>query len=225
MSEVSVIICAFNAVKTLKETLQSIMNQTFDATEIILVNDGSTDATVDVTKEFPSVIVLNQPHSGVGTALNLGLSKAKYEFIAFIDSDDLWTPNSLELQIAMLRKNPQASGTIGWLEEFICPSLTFRHAARFQPRAPQVAWINGATLIRRSLYEALGDLNTKLSMGEWIDWIARAKSEGFLFVTHQNIILKRRLHPSSLSIQRKKLPRDGMLDLVRLALDRRKSLK
>ena len=62
-------------------------------------------------------------------------------------------------------------------------------------------------------------------MGEWIDWIARAKSEGFLFVTHQNIILKRRLHPSSLSIQRKKLPRDGMLDLVRLALDRRKSLK
>jgi len=225
MSQVSVIIGAFNAAKTLEETLESVTNQTLAASEIILVNDGSTDETIEVAKKFPEVIVLNQPHSGIGAAINQGLRRAKYEFIAFIDSDDLWTPNCLELQMAVLKENPQASGVIGWLEEFICPSLSTDEASRFQARAPQIAWSNGATLIRRSLYENLGDLHTGLLMGEWIDWIGRAKSSEHLFVSHQNIILKRRLHPLSLSIQSKTLPRNGMLDVVRLALERRKAAK
>jgi glycosyltransferase involved in cell wall biosynthesis len=225
MSQVSVIICAFNAAKTLEETLNSVANQTLAATEIILVNDGSTDTTVEVAKKFPQVTVVNQIHKGVGTAINNGLSRATSEFIAFIDSDDLWTPNCLELQMTTLKANPQASGSVGWLEEFICPSLTADQASRFKIRESQIAWVNGATLIRRSLYEKIGKLNTELTIGEWIDWISRAKNSKHQFVTHESIILKRRLHPSSLSIQRKKNPRDGMLDVVRLALERKKATK
>lgn len=107
---VSVIIPMYNASHYIAEALISVLGQTYDCWEIIAINDGSTDNTEDVVKEFfsiPGFCYLSQTNSGVSAARNAGLRQAQGEMIAFIDHDDKWLPDKLERQVAHLLANPQ----------------------------------------------------------------------------------------------------------------------
>jgi glycosyltransferase involved in cell wall biosynthesis len=224
MNNIAVIIPVFNAVKTLRECIESVLGQSIKPRRIILIDDGSTDASIEIAREFKNITIISQQNLGVAAAMNQGLRHAKSDFFAFIDADDIWMSRCLEIQMTTLIANPNAIGVVGCVEEFICPNLSAQESMRFDPRPIQEAWLCGSTIVRRRIYDEIGGLNVQLSIGAWIDWIDRARLSGKLFTTHQNIILKRRLHPDSLSIRRKKFARDGMLDVVRLALERRRNL-
>ena len=107
---VSVIVPSYNREKTIKRCLDSILNQSYPASEIIVVDDGSTDKTLDIlNREYlTEVTVIKQEHKGSQAARNLGIQAAKGEYIAFLDSDDEWLPDKLEIQVRELRKNPDA---------------------------------------------------------------------------------------------------------------------
>lgn len=96
MIEISVIIPIFNAEKTLKRCLDSILNQTFKNFEIICVNDGSQDKSIDILKEYKEkdnrIIIIQQENKGVSSARNAGIKIAKGKYITFIDSDDWIEP-------------------------------------------------------------------------------------------------------------------------------------
>lgn len=93
----SVVIPAFNRSDLLAATLRSVLAQSFDDYEVIVVDDASTDNTLEVARSFgPRVTALSQPNAGPGVARNLGLAHARGEYIAFLDSDDLWFPWTLE---------------------------------------------------------------------------------------------------------------------------------
>jgi len=90
---VSVVIPAYNAGDTIKRSIQSALDQTYASREIIIVDDGSTDQTLAVARECGSRIeVLEQPHHGPAVARNAGISRARGELVAFLDSDDYWRP-------------------------------------------------------------------------------------------------------------------------------------
>ena len=103
---VSVIVPAWNAEDTLGETLASVAAQTYRNIEIIIVDDGSTDATASVVEQFilrePRARLIRQPNGGVGAARNAAIAVARGDFIAPIDSDDLWHPEKLERQVACM---------------------------------------------------------------------------------------------------------------------------
>lgn len=103
---VGVVIPAFNAERTLDETLRSVRVQTHRALEIVLVDDGSTDATRAVAERHAAldarVTVLHQPNAGVAAARNAGWRHTKAEYLSFIDADDLWAPTKIERQLAAL---------------------------------------------------------------------------------------------------------------------------
>lgn len=105
---ISVIVPAFNAGLTIVETLQSVKNQTYKNIEIIVVDDGSTDKTCEVVEQLSledkRIILRRKPNGGPASARNLGISIAKGEFLAPIDSDDLWHPDKLSIQLAVLEK-------------------------------------------------------------------------------------------------------------------------
>jgi len=110
---VSIITPSFNAAKFIAETIQSVRNQTFENWEMIIVDDASTDNTEEVVKavsEGDPRIVFERLSNNSGTAVarNRGLELSRGRFIAFLDSDDLWDPNKLELQLAFIeaRKAP-----------------------------------------------------------------------------------------------------------------------
>lgn len=97
---------AYNAGKTIEESLQSAVNQTYENTEIIVIDDGSTDNTRKIADEFacdrPNIRVISQENSGVGAARNNGIKLAKGEFIAPLDADDLWDKRRIEKHVDAL---------------------------------------------------------------------------------------------------------------------------
>jgi glycosyltransferase involved in cell wall biosynthesis len=106
--EVSVIIPAYNAETTLRETLASVLAQTFTDIEVLVVDDGSTDDTAAIATAIgPPVICLSRENGGVARARNLGLDQAAGRYVAFLDADDRWEPRKLERQIELMSTRPE----------------------------------------------------------------------------------------------------------------------
>lgn len=117
---VSVIIPAYNAAQHLPQALDSALGQTWRHLEVIVVDDGSTDATSDIVQTAaardPRVRLIRQANAGVGAARNTGIHAARGRYIAPLDADDLWAPRKLELQVAeMERAGPHAGLAYCWL--------------------------------------------------------------------------------------------------------------
>src|SRR5262245_60136432 len=104
---VSVIVTTYNQAHYISETLQSAIEQDFDDREIIVVDDGSTDDTPKLMVEFGRhVVYLRQTNQGVAGSRNAGIQRARGEFLAFLDGDDLWEPHKLSRQVRAARDNP-----------------------------------------------------------------------------------------------------------------------
>ncbi len=118
MPLISVIIPTHNSVKTIKATIASVLNQTFTDFELIVVNDGSTDTTLETLKQIEDsrLQVFSYPNGGVALSRNRGISLSQGEFISFIDADDLWTPDKLELQLKAFQLNSQAKVAYSWTD-------------------------------------------------------------------------------------------------------------
>ena len=106
---VSVVIPAYNAQRTIRETLASVVAQTVDELEVIVVDDGSTDGTSAAVEALGDrrISVLHQANAGHAAARNTGIASARGRYLAFIDADDLWLANKLERQLQVLERDPQ----------------------------------------------------------------------------------------------------------------------
>lgn len=108
MDLVSIIMPNYNGEKYLKETLDSVLNQTYENWELLFVDDCSTDRSVEIVKSYKDSrikLLLNETNSGAATSRNYALREAKGKWIAFLDSDDLWTNDKLEKQVEFMEKN------------------------------------------------------------------------------------------------------------------------
>ncbi|MDQ3063471.1 MAG: glycosyltransferase [Acidobacteriota bacterium] len=107
MPKVTVIIPAYNAEKFIEQTINSVLAQTFQDFEIIVIDDGSKDKTAEIINSYGFLVrCIQTTNGGVSRARNLGIDNALGEYIAFLDSDDLWEPTKLEKQVALLDENP-----------------------------------------------------------------------------------------------------------------------
>ena len=103
---ISVVIPTYNRYTFLKRALTSVFTQTYKPSEVIVIDDGSTDNTSQIKQDFPSIRYFYQQNKGVSSARNLGIKKASYEWIAFLDSDDEWHKDKLKEQVAFHKQNP-----------------------------------------------------------------------------------------------------------------------
>ncbi|MBI5249873.1 MAG: glycosyltransferase [Desulfomonile tiedjei] len=106
---ISVIIPTFNRLELLKETVESVRNQTYGHFEIIVVNDGSTDGTSEWLGAQGDIKALEQSNSGIASSRNSGASIARGAWLAFLDHDDIWAPNKLEVQAEFVNANPDVA--------------------------------------------------------------------------------------------------------------------
>lgn len=116
MPTISIITPAYNAERTILETIESVQKQTYSDFELIVINDGSKDRTLELVQSVKDerLKVFSYENGGVCVARNRGLSHVTGEFIAFIDADDLWTADKLELQLAALQQHPDAGVAYSW---------------------------------------------------------------------------------------------------------------
>ena len=105
---VSIVIPNYNYAKYLRKCIESTLNQSYPNTEIILIDDGSTDNSLEIAREFSHVIrIITQPNMGVNAARNRGLAISNGEYVALCDSDDLWSKNKIALQVKELQSDPK----------------------------------------------------------------------------------------------------------------------
>jgi glycosyltransferase involved in cell wall biosynthesis len=106
---ISVIVPAYNTSRTIAETLDSVLAQTFEDYEVVVVDDGSPDDVAElVARSYPQVRLVRQENRGLAGARNTGIKEAKGEYVAFLDSDDVWLPRKLELQVEQIKTHPEA---------------------------------------------------------------------------------------------------------------------
>src|SRR5436190_13988728 len=138
-SLISAIIPAFNGERFLAEAIESTLARDYRPLEVIVVDDGSTDATPDVAQGFTNVRYIRQPHQRAATARNTGLEAARGELVAFLDADDLMVDGRLRTQAGYLRAHPEASAVLGreelLIEDGVEPPQWVRDMAVTRERA------------------------------------------------------------------------------------------
>ena len=108
---ISIVIPLYNKEKQISETLESVFRQTFQDFEVVIVNDGSSDNSVEVVKKFEDkrISIISQLNQGVSAARNNGTKNAKYDYIALLDADDEWYPDYLQEQVDLINNYPECS--------------------------------------------------------------------------------------------------------------------
>jgi len=220
---VSVIIPVYNCERYLAEAIESVLSQTYRSVEVIVVDDGSTDASASVAQQFiPPVRYYYQPNSGPSAARNRGVDLSKGDFLAFLDSDDVWTPDKLKIQMATFEDNPKIEAVFGHVQQFISPELDDNVKKRIRcPSDTMPGFCANAMLIRRSSFIRVGPFDPQWKVGQFEDWYSKAIEKGLKFVMLPDLLVKRRLHQTNMSI----LERDSRADYCRIlkaALDRRR---
>jgi glycosyltransferase involved in cell wall biosynthesis len=221
MNRYGVVIPAYNASATIRETLQSVASQTLRPELVVVVDDGSSDDLAAATEGIDLPLkLLRQDNAGPGSATTRGIAALSMPFIATLDADDLWLPGKIEAQFAHLERLP---GTFG----------VFTHMRHFRDghaEDPNVVatpgWSRSTMLIRREVADAVGPiLDPPGGRGEMIDWIARAREAGFVLDMVSEVLALRRIRPGSLSYGRDATRDRGYLEVARLAMLRRAQSK
>ena len=209
MATVTVIIPVYNREEYLRAALDSVFLQTRLPDEVIVVDDGSTDNTPAVAESYPEVTLLRQSNSGVSVARNRAVEAATSEWVAFLDSDDLWQPTKLELQMAALEANPvfeactcntmalqEPGGTPGPPPSNIPPGTDIAAGLRGSLRLPP-----GSVIARRERVLQVGGFDDSARPCEdWDLWL-RLVDAGCRFLLVPEALLLIRAHESNLSNQ------------------------
>lgn len=207
---VSIVMCAFNAANYIDETIDSVLAQTFTDFELIIVNDGSTDHTSKIVESYadPRIVLVEQENGGPAAARNTALQHASGEYVAILDSDDLWLPRYLEKMLKIFKSDPNIDFAYPNAELFGTP---YWNGKRFMDRDPSSLPITLDKLIsrecnvfissifKREIIAAVGGFDTSLKGSEDLDLWFRICNAGYHFTFTREILVKYRKRDDSLS--------------------------
>ncbi len=225
---ISVIIPVFNAEKYLKESIESVLGQTYKNIEVICLNDGSTDNSLQTLKSFKDLITLVDYKENCGSAVrrNEGMKLANGEFIAFLDADDVWEKEKLNLQIEQFKNIPDLDISFSLMQCFLSPELPEKiKKMRYCPPNPMAGQIPGTAVFRKKLLEKTGYFDTKFKNSEFTDWTAKAKEGKLNIITMEKVLLLRRIHETNTTVIDRKNSQNDYLRMVRESIQRKNNKK
>ncbi len=194
-SLVSAVLPVFNGERFVAAAIDSILAQNYAPIEIIIVDDGSTDGSVDVVARFPEARLIKQKNSGAAAARNTGVRESRGDFIAFLDHDDCWEPEKTRLQVEHLEKHPDVGFVLGAQKIFLEPGTdppSWLTDARMNEKS--VCAGTGTMMARRELFSKVGPFDSAYINGEDTDWFVRAIEAGFNFDFVEDAVILRRFH-------------------------------
>lgn len=205
MNYVSVIIPAYNAEKYIAETIKSAIKQTYQPVEIIVVDDGSNDQTTDIAEQFGGIVkVIKQKNSGVSAARNHAAKIAKGNWLAFLDSDDIWLSNKLETQLKNINGNLWSHTNSLYIGEnqdgkTSRSDLSSQFGGEIFRYLLVDNFITTSTVVmEKSLFFRFGGFDEKMSaMEDWKLWLVIAQHEPIAYCS--DILAKYRVYSGSTS--------------------------
>ena len=197
MLNISVIIPSYNRKHTLSRAIKSVLNQTYNASEIILVDDGSTDETKPwVLGNFPMVKYLSQLRNGVSAARNKGIEHSKNNWIALLDSDDEWLPEKLEEQVQQIKEDKSSlfshTNEI-WIRNGVRVNQMKKHqkyGGQIFNKCLDICRVSpSSVLLHKKVLQDVGLFDEKLEVCEDYDlWLRISAKYPVLFLDHPLIV-------------------------------------
>jgi glycosyltransferase involved in cell wall biosynthesis len=230
MKKISVIIPNYNYARFLDQAIQSVLKQTYGNLELIVVNNGSTDNSLKVVEKYGSqILLIDQANLGQSGARNTGLSVAKGDLVAFLDADDFWEPNKLEIQIQLINESTQL--VYCGIRQFedpgddnkrvLLPKYRGDCSKNFidLPGASIVLSGESTALFSRDLLEKVGIFDAGLNSTAGWDFFRRcSRLTNFDFVNQP--LVNYRLHASNMSKSNTKVIQDMRLAYFKLFNDK-----
>jgi glycosyltransferase involved in cell wall biosynthesis len=218
MPEVSVVIPAFNAARFLRAAIDSVLAQTFTSVEIIVVDDGSTDATGEIVGSYGGVVSgVYQQNSGVAAARNAGIARSVGRYVAFLDADDVWAETKLERQLEALAAEPACRACYSALK-IVDLDLRPLRVQRGQRQSSaledllvlgNVVGTPSSVICERDVLEACGGFDPALSYAaDWDLWLRLAAKTEFLYVDTPLVMYRQ--HSSAMSGDLALIERDNL---------------
>ena len=222
---VSCVIPVFNGERYLTEALGSVLRQTRAPIEIIVVDDGSTDDTPRILEGMGDrITTVRQANAGPSAARNRGIEKARGDYVAFLDADDLWLPAKTETQLRCFERDPRLAVCTSLMQNFWAEDLAEEEArlkdtdtARPQPGPSQTL------LVRKGAFDRVGPFDPALLHRDTQDWVTRARAAGLRFEQLDEVLVRRRLHANNLSRCRGAADGDELFAILRKKLATRQT--
>lgn len=202
MASVSVVIPLYNKALYIKKTINSVLSQSFQNFELIVVDDGSTDNGAEIVRSFqdPRICLIQQDNAGVSAARNRGIKEARTELIAFLDADDEWKPSFLETVLRLRREYPEAGAYATGIESY--DSITGKVLPAKLKHMPPSPWeglvqryffvaahfciiSSSSVMIPKYIFERVGDFPLGETRGEDLDMWGRVAIRYPIAYTHQ----------------------------------------
>ncbi len=218
----SVIIPCYNAARFLPEAVASVRAQGWEPLEILVVDDGSTDDSVEVARRLEGLRLIQKPNGGAASARNLGLREARGDWIAFLDADDLWPPDRMRALASRFEADDALDVVTGRIRYVRLDGALWLNY-RFEDRQNTVSHIHlGAGLYRRRAFDRIGGFDEGLRIGEDQDWFLRAREAGLRILILEDVTLHYRLHGSNLT---RGVSPEGLAltEVIRRSLERRRA--
>lgn len=219
---VSVILPVFNGAEFIAEAVASVWRQDYPALEVIIIDDGSTDATPDVVASLSGdICYVRQVNAGPAAARNRGLEIARGDLIAFLDADDLWPANKLAWQLPALMDTPSVDIVMG-LTQTMRAFDNEENTPTLQPALPpRLAFHLGSAVMRSGVFAQVGTLNEALRYSEDVDWFTRAREYGAPFLVRPDLALFYRLHARNMT-RGKDVADLNVMKVLKRSLERRR---
>ena len=193
MPQVSVIIPVFNGEHTIRKAVDSVLNQTFINFELLIIDDGSTDKTVEILSNIPDprLHIHSYPNRGVSVNRNRGLELASGAYIAFLDQDDYWSEDKLACQVQALTDNPSAAVAYSWTHyiddagQFLFEGHRFTQIGDLYSELLVANYVDGGgsnLLFRQEIIRAVGGFNSRFDGVEDWELHIRIAKQGYHFV-------------------------------------------
>lgn len=208
------------------QALGDVVAQAYDRWELVVVDGRSTDRSAEIARSFPRVRVIDQPRGNLPEAWNLGLDAARGELIAFLDSDDRWSPRKLAAQASLLLREPQLAHVITRMRFFLEPGKPYPPGFRHEVlEGDHLAYMPSALLARRSVFDQIGTFCADYPAAVDIDWFARLKDSGLAGGVIDEVLVWKRVHDanaSSSDLVARNLNRE-LLSLLRQSVARQRA--
>lgn len=194
-ADVSVVMSVWNGAAYVREAIDSILDQTYAPIELIVVDDGSTDRTNAIIREYGNrVRLITQANQGQAAGIVAGIAAASGQYLAFQDADDIWALDKLARQHAALA-DAQLEAVFCLSEQFVSPELPDAASVR-KRHTVMVGEQWSCMLIRRSAFDRIGNFDPS-SKTAFVEWLGRAKQMALSYMVIDEVLHYRRLHPAN----------------------------
>jgi glycosyltransferase involved in cell wall biosynthesis len=214
----SAIMPAYNTEAYISDAILSIRAQTLPPSEIIVVDDGSTDRTAEIVAGLGADIrLIRQENRGSGPATNAAIAAVTTGLIAGLDSDDIWLPHKLETQLRAFERMPEIAACFARMRQF-------QHGADRDAEGPVTdAWVRSTMVIRTEAARAAGPIvDPPGGVGQLVDWLACVRELGHRMHMVPEVLALRRARPGSLTYARTRERDSSYLFAARQAILRRR---